>query len=99
MTDDATLLRDYAIDREQAAFAHLVERHLPLVYSAALRRLAGDAHRAHDVAQVVFCALARDARKLADHADLTGWLYTATRNAVVDVARSNGGAVANRRPT
>lgn len=89
MTDDATLLRRYATDRAEDAFAELVRRHLPLVYSAAVRRLGGDTHRAEDVTQVVFCTVARDANRLAAHAGLTGWLYTATRNAVIDVVRSD----------
>jgi DNA-directed RNA polymerase specialized sigma24 family protein len=81
MMDDVTLLRRYTDERSEDAFAELVRRHLPLVYSAALRRLGGDAHRAEDVAQIVFCALAREAPKLARHPVLTGWLYTATRYA------------------
>ncbi|MCX6955317.1 MAG: sigma-70 family RNA polymerase sigma factor [Verrucomicrobia bacterium] len=88
MTDDPTLLRRYAAERAEDAFAEFVRRHLPLVYSAALRRLGGDAHRAEDVAQVVFCAVARDAHRLSRHTKLTGWLYTATRYAVVDAIRA-----------
>ncbi len=86
--DDATLLRRYAVERSGAAFVEFVGRHLPLVYSAAVRRLGGDTHRAQDVAQTVFCAVARDARSLSEHTVLTGWLYTATRNAVIDVQRA-----------
>ncbi|HUR56128.1 MAG TPA: sigma-70 family RNA polymerase sigma factor [Opitutaceae bacterium] len=88
MIDDTTLLRRYAAERAEDAFAEFVRRHLPLVYSAALRRLGGDVHRAQDVAQVVFCAAAREAHRLSQHALVTGWLYTATRNAVIDVLRA-----------
>ena len=88
MIDDATLLRRYADDGAEEPFAEFVRRHLPLVYSAALRRLGGDTHRAEDVSQVVFCAVARDARRLSKHTVLTAWLYTATRNAVIDVIRT-----------
>ncbi len=88
MIDDATLLHRYAAHRSEGAFAELVRRHLPLVYSAAIRRLEGDAHRAADVAQSVFAKLARDADRLSRHTALTGWLYTATRNAAIDVVRS-----------
>lgn len=88
MTDDATLLRRYAEEQSEAAFAEFVQRHLPLVYAAALRRLQGDAHRAEDITQLVFCAAARDAQKLSRHTVLTGWLFTATRNAVIDTQRS-----------
>ena len=65
MSDDAELLRRYADTRSEPAFAALVERHLGLVYAAALRRLNGDTHRATDVAQTVFIALARHAADLA----------------------------------
>jgi RNA polymerase sigma factor (sigma-70 family) len=88
MIDDPTLLRRYAADRADDAFAELVRRHLPMVYSAALRRLSGDTHLAEDVSQVVFTSLARNASTLSQHPALTGWLYTATRYAVVDVVRS-----------
>jgi len=42
MTDDAELLRRYATDRSEAAFAELVRRHVDLVYSTALRQMGGD---------------------------------------------------------
>jgi RNA polymerase sigma factor (sigma-70 family) len=77
--DDADSLRRYAADRSEDAFSALVQRYLPLVYAAALRRVGGDTHRAQDVAQSVFIALARNARALATHPDLTGWLFTTTR--------------------
>lgn len=88
MNDDAALLRRYADEKSEAAFTELVRRHLDLVYSAALRRLHGDAHRAADVAQQVFATLARDAKKLSGHTVLTAWLYTATRNAAIDFIRA-----------
>ncbi len=88
MIDDASLLEIYARNRSEESFSELVRRHLALVYSAALRRTDGDAHRAKDVAQIVFTALARDAAALSRHAALTGWLYTATRNAAIDLMRS-----------
>ena len=72
MIDDAELLRRYAEEGSEAAFAQLVNRHLNLVYRAALRRTNGDAHRAADVSQVVFTALARDAAALRRHALLAG---------------------------
>jgi RNA polymerase sigma factor (sigma-70 family) len=80
MKDDAQLLREYSERQCPAAFAALVERHLNLVYSAALRQVAGDAHRAEDVAQLVFCELARKARRLVNRSSLAGWLYTTARH-------------------
>lgn len=87
MPDDSTLLAAYARDRSEEAFGELVRRHLTLVYSAALRRTGGDAHRAQDVAQIVFTVLAREAAALSRHATLTGWLYATTRNAAIDLLR------------
>src|SRR3954470_13891630 len=85
MNDDAALLRRYAEDGSEPAFTELVRRHVDLVYGAALRRTNGDVHRAADVAQQVFTALARDARKLSRHTVLGAWLHTATRNAAVNL--------------
>lgn len=87
MTDDPELLRRYAEEDSEPAFAEFVQRHVDLVYSAAVRRLNGDTHRAADVTQQVFVAAARHARSLAARPVITGWLYTATRNAAVDAIR------------
>ena len=65
MNDDATLLRRFVEQDSEAAFTELVQRHLDLVYGAALRRTGGDAHAAADVAQQVFAALARQARSVS----------------------------------
>ena len=65
MTDDSTLLHRYAAQGDESAFAEVVRRHLPFVYSTALRRLGRDTHRAEDVAQLVFCALARESGRVA----------------------------------
>jgi len=78
MTDDAELLRRYAGDRADDAFAELVQRHLDLVHSAALRQVGGNPASAADVAQAVFTELARHAGRLTRHPALTGWLYTTT---------------------
>jgi RNA polymerase sigma factor (sigma-70 family) len=88
MVDDAELLRRYAEEKSETAFAELVQRHLDLVYSAALRRLAGDTHAAADVAQQVFTALARQAASLTRCALLPGWLYGTTRHVAVDFIRA-----------
>lgn len=87
MNDDAELLRRYAEEGDEQALAAWVRANLGLVYAAALRRLGGDAHAAADVAQQVFVAATRDAARLARHASVTGWLYAATRNAVINLMR------------
>lgn len=85
---DSDLLRQFAAADSQAAFAELVRRRIDLVYSAALRQLAGDTHRAQDVTQEVFVALARKAQALANHPDLLGWLFTSTHFAAVQAIRA-----------
>ena len=87
-TDDAELLRRYAEEKSEAAFAELVRRHVNLVYAGALRRVGGDAQLAEDVTQLVFTALARGAGTLARHPVLSGWLFTTTRNAAAQVVRT-----------
>ncbi len=66
----------------------MVRRHVNLVYSAALRRCAGDAHLAQDVAQSVFTDLARKAGSLAGRESLTGWLYTSAHFASAKIVRA-----------
>src|SRR5205809_2808704 len=86
MTTDLELLRRYARQRSEEAFAALVRRHLNLVYSAALRQVRSP-QLAEEVAQSVFTDLARNVRKLKRHTILTAWLYQVTRRTAIDVVR------------
>ncbi|PTX91788.1 TonB family protein [Opitutus sp. ER46] len=88
MTEDAELLRRYAQERTESAFAEFVQRHVDFVYGCAVRRVGGDAHFAHDVTQQVFVTAGREAAVLARHPVVTGWLYTATRNIAAQLVRS-----------
>ena len=87
MMDDPQLLRSYAVERSEPAFAELVQRHVNLVYSTALRQANGDAHLAQDATQLVFTDLARKAASLSGRAVLSGWLFTSTRYAVARLIR------------
>lgn len=88
MKDDATLLAGYVRNRSETDFAELVQRHVNLVYSAALRQVNGDTHLAQDVTQTVFTDLARKASSLTSHRVLAGWLFTSTRFATAKAVRS-----------
>ncbi len=87
MNTDAELLRRYANDHSEAAFTELVQRHIGLVYSCALRGVGHDAHLAEDVTQKVFCDLARKASSLLTRPALSGWLYVGTHHAAAAVVR------------
>ena len=84
---DPQLLRAYAEGRSEAAFAELVQRHIDLVHSAAVR-MVNDPHLAKDVSQGVFVALAKNAAKLTGHPVLSGWLYLTARNIAAQTVRA-----------
>jgi len=88
MSEDAQLLSRYAKDRSEAAFAELTKRHVDLVYSAALRLVHGNVQSAQDVTQQVFTEAALQAKRLARHPALVGWLYTTTRQMALRVIRT-----------
>ena len=85
--DDRELLREYVERRSQDAFRKLVDRHLPMVYSAA-RRMVRDAHLAEDVAQSVFTTLAQKAESLGPPRVVGGWLYNTTRHLALHAVRT-----------
>jgi len=85
--DDAELLQRFAAERSEAAFAEIVQRHVDLVYSAALRQMRGDHHRAQEVTQMVFVSLARKAAALVRHPALPAWLYRSTCLSALDLQR------------
>src|ERR1039458_5655548 len=84
---DIALLRDYALRNSEEAFTTLVQRHIRLVYSVALRQL-GNTHQAEEVTQAVFIILARKAAGFRRGAMLTGWLYQTARLTTANFLRS-----------
>jgi RNA polymerase sigma factor (sigma-70 family) len=89
METDAQLLGRYVKDRDENAFAEVVQRHLALVHAAACRETQGDEALAKDVSQLVFVELARQAGRLTQHPALAGWLYTSVRRVYANLRRSD----------
>ena len=73
---DEKLLQAYLMRRDEAAFGHLVQRHLGLVFGTAFR-LLGERTSAEEVAQNVFITLARKAASIRPDGGLAGWLHRA----------------------
>src|SRR5690349_4059877 len=87
MTDDMELVREYARNRSEEAFATLVSRHINLVYSVALRRVH-DTHLAEEVTQAVFIILARKAGSLNRKTILPAWLCRTAQYAAADALKT-----------
>jgi RNA polymerase sigma factor (sigma-70 family) len=87
MNPDSELLRRYAKEGNETAFAEVVRRHTDLVYSAALR-IVRDAALAQDVTQSVFTKLARMAGALGGYPTPIGWLHTTTRHTAINAVRA-----------
>jgi RNA polymerase sigma factor (sigma-70 family) len=89
MISDLELLQNYARNKSEESFAALVNRHLNLVYSAALRQVRSP-QLAEEVAQSAFTDLARNAVPLCGMKPdtiLTAWLYQVARRTAIDVVR------------
>jgi RNA polymerase sigma factor (sigma-70 family) len=79
-------MQDYCRNGSEEAFASLVNQHLDLVYSAALRQVRSP-EMAQDVTQSVFADLAQSAHRLRADTVLPAWLYEVTRRTAVDLIR------------
>jgi RNA polymerase sigma factor (sigma-70 family) len=86
-TEDSALLRQYAENNSDEAFAALVTRHVNLVYSVALRQ-TGNPHHAEEITQAVFIILAKKAASLRHEPALSSWLFQATRLTANNFIRS-----------
>jgi RNA polymerase sigma factor (sigma-70 family) len=71
---DGELLERFVADRDESAFASLVDRHGPMVLGVG-RRLLGDSHEAEDIFQATFLILARRGGSIGGKKSVGGWLY------------------------
>jgi RNA polymerase sigma factor (sigma-70 family) len=89
---DGQLLQKFVAQRDEGAFAELLQRHGPLVL-AVCRQVLCDAHAAEDAFQATFLVLARKAASIRRKASLAAWLYRVALN----VARTAMARDARRR--
>ena len=87
MMSDRELLRAFAEQGDEAAFAEVVRLQASFVYSVALR-VCRNPHLAEDVTQAVFSKMARKAAKLSQYRSLAGWLHTTARHGAIDAVRN-----------
>jgi RNA polymerase sigma factor (sigma-70 family) len=91
MTSDLDLLGRFVREKSQDAFTALVQRHVNLVYSAALRQVRSP-QLAEEITQSVFADLACDAGKFSGAGfqpanSVIPWLYAITRRTAIDTIR------------
>src|SRR5437660_5915828 len=86
-TEDSVLLREFAENHSDEAFAGLVSKHINLIYSVALRQV-GNPHRAEEITQAVFIVLAKKAAQLRHDKALSSWLFQTTRLTANNFIRS-----------
>lgn len=84
--DDNSLLKQYAEQDSEGAFAALVSRHINKVYSVALRHTRNPG-QAEEITQAVFVILAKKADSLSKQVVLSGWLYQTARLASITFLR------------
>ncbi len=82
---DIALLRRYAVDHDETAFAEIVRRYAGMVYAACYRVLH-DKQLAEDVTQDTFLKLMRRPGHVS--LSLGGWLHKAATQLAIDVLRS-----------
>lgn len=93
---DGALLAAFISDHDEAAFAELLRRHGPLVWSACCRALPNRAD-AEDAFQAAFLVLVRRARKLTRAAEVGPWLHRVAVLTARNVSRKNARRAAKQR--
>jgi RNA polymerase sigma factor (sigma-70 family) len=86
--EDAELLRQFFRTRDEPLLRALMDRHLPLVYSVALR-ISGSPELAAEAAQDVFLKLTRSNELLMTRGiPFMAWLHRSARHRAIDLLRS-----------
>jgi RNA polymerase sigma factor (sigma-70 family) len=80
---DRDLLRRFAQDKDQAAFAALVKRHGQMVLGAC-RRVLGNPADAEDACQAVFLILARKSNSARWQPSIASWLYATAQQVALN---------------
>jgi len=106
-TSDAALLGRFISEKDEGAFAALVERHGPLVLQVC-RRVLSDVNDADDAFQATFMVLARKAAAVGRREALAAWLHGVARRVALKArsarvrqlrqAQRLAGPAANPRP-
>jgi RNA polymerase sigma factor (sigma-70 family) len=87
LLDDMQLLQAYVDDGSEEAFETILNRHLNLVYSAALRQVH-DPAMAKEVTQTTFIIFAQKAHSLGKGTVIAGWLYKTAQFAAARALRT-----------
>jgi RNA polymerase sigma factor (sigma-70 family) len=93
---DGALLAAFLTDHDEDAFAELLRRHGPLVWSACCRALPNRAD-AEDAFQAAFLVLVRRARKLTRAAEVGPWLHRVAVLTARNVSRKNARRASKQR--
>jgi RNA polymerase sigma factor (sigma-70 family) len=87
---DEQLLTQYLVDRDQAAFREVVQRHGPLVWGVC-RRVLGNLHDAEDAFQASFIVLLKRAHSIRKKQSVAGWLHQVAHRIALRARRQAAG--------
>ena len=83
---DNELLQRFIGEKDEAAFAVLVERHGGMILGVC-RRALGSAHDAEDACQTTFLVLAQKARSIRKTTSLPSWLHAVASRVAANLKR------------